>query len=178
MARIWMLLATLMLAACDNPDDASQAPAVQANDEQISEAVEEASRHSGEQADESADCGPLEWLLDRLPEQVEGLSQTYRGCESPVTALVLFEDGKRSRMASITVLDPALAGLDDSGSGQWAQLLSDTRKGVLRAIAEQVPFTQVQDDEPQPTQPVQIVLEDGTGAILFSVDGVWDSTRR
>lgn len=172
--KVPLMLMLAMLSACDKAEEPSQ-PGVDAGAaEQTAEQMDEVRERAGESADESADCGPISWALEHLPEQVEGLSEAYRGCESPVTAMVVFETEGRTQMGSITVLNPALAGLTDSGTGEWQQLLDQTRAGVLRTLLDQEPLLLAQDDEPDPDQPQQVPLGGDTTALLFGEPGSWE----
>lgn len=168
------LLLLAMLSACDTVEEPSQSDADASAEGASAEQMDEARERAGEAADESADCGPIGWALEHLPKEVDGLSETYRGCESPVTAMVVFEADGRTQMGSITVLDPDLAGLADSATGEWERLLDQTRSGVLRTILDQEPLLSAQDDEPDPDQPQQVPLGGDTTAVLFGEPGYWE----
>lgn len=184
MKVLYVFVLALLLSACDQAPEnqaeetAGAAPGVMSAEDLavVEEAEEEAAMYAGEEADESADCGDIAWLLDHLPtsEELGGISRSYIGCESRVTAMVVFEEENRSIMASFTVLSPGLAGISGDAVNQWQAMLEQTRNAVMKEISEQLPWTQVDEDEREPVFPLLISLTEERDAILFLDEGSWE----
>lgn len=144
----WVTLAALV-AGCDKApeqDEARQAA--------VDEAVSEVARVAGEDADESGDCGKLGYLLETLPggETVDGLSRSYRGCESPMTANLQYEDEQRGIYYTISILDAEMADLPGQADA-WQGLLDLNRQAIEGLINTQLDLIQVASQPMAPGAP-------------------------
>src|SRR5690606_898884 len=80
-----VLAALLAASGCDQaPEDK---PVVEQQGD-VEALVSEVAQVAGESEDDSAVCGRLATLLAALPQasEMDGLAESYRGCESPMTA--------------------------------------------------------------------------------------------
>ena len=167
MKRTIAVLSLLALAACgDAESPAESQTAVVSDDErsaQAAQAVKAVAESAGTATDESDDSGAIAGLLDALSESVNGMTTTYRGCESQVTAQVVFESNDKIITEAITVLDTSIAGVSDKGGDQWQEMVDETWASLEAVIGEQLGGP----------NPQTISMANGETAVLFSEDGVW-----
>lgn len=133
-------VALALVAGCDNaPGDGNRPDTKQAaQDARVAEVVDEVASVSGESADEQADCGKLSYLLSALPSitKVDGLEESYRGCESPMTANLQFEDDDKAVYYTISILKKDMADLPGEGD-HWQGLLDMNRQAIESLIRTQ-----------------------------------------
>lgn len=167
MKRRLAVLSLLALAACSDAESPADTPSTATSNEdrsaQAAQAVKAVAESAETATDESGDCGAIAGLLETLPASVDGMTTSYRGCESQVTAQVIFESDDKIITEAITVLDTSLAGVGDKGGDQWQEMVDETWAALEAVIGEQLggPNPQV------------ISMASGEKAVLFADDGGW-----
>ena len=148
--------------------------------------VNEVAQVAGESEDDSSVCGRLGALLQALPQtpEMDGLPETYRGCESPMTANLQYENEQRAIIYTLSVLRAEQADLPGEGD-IWQGLLDMNRQAIESLITTQqamidVGGKTVAEGAPDPlTQeerdrlPRTLVLPNGAPATLFNEGEDW-----
>lgn len=173
---------TASLAGCDNSPDAKQAK----QDAEVAEVVEQVSAVAGKGEDGSADCGKLASVLQALPsaESMDGMPVAYRGCESPMTANLIYESNSEGINFTVSVLDIKMADLPSSDA-QWQGLLDMNRQAIESLIATQRAMIDVgnkpvasgaQDplsEAERARLPKAVKLPNGAEGVLYNEDNDW-----
>lgn len=179
-----LVLATVLAASgCDQSPEDKPAVGQQGDVEAL---VSEVAQVAGESEDDSAVCGRLATLLDALPQapQMDGLAETYRGCESPMTANLQYESEQRAIIYTLSVLHVEQADLPGQGD-TWQGLLDMNRQAIESLIATQQAMMDVGGkdvakgapdpltEEERDRLPRTLVLPNGASATLFNDGGDW-----
>lgn len=126
------MLAGVLSAVAVQPVAAGQAQlSSEERREQAADAVARSAQFAGEAADETGDCGGLAYLLKALPgsDSLLGMTESYRGCESPVTVNLQYESDSRELAYTLGIFDAALADLPE-GSEYWQAILDVNRESM------------------------------------------------
>lgn len=178
-----VLAALLAASGCDQPPEDKPVVGQQGDVEAL---VGEVAQVAGESEDESAICGRLATLLAALPTvgEMDGLTESYRGCESPMTANLQYEDDQRAIVYTLSVLRAEQADLPGQGD-IWQGLLDMNRQAIESLIATQqamidVGGKNIAEGAPDPLTreerdrlPRQLVLPNGASATLFNDGKDW-----
>lgn len=171
-----------LLFGCDQ----SPAPAEPGNPQVVADAVDAVSAVAGESEDDSAICGKLEPLLSALPatNAVDGLAESYRGCESPMTANLQYEDAGRGIYYTISVLRAEQADLPAEGE-HWQGLLDMNRQAIESLMATQQAMIEVGrkpvvagaadplSETERARLPREVVLPNGATGLMFNDGQDW-----
>lgn len=179
----FILLASLSaLSGCDNSPEHKQAQ----QDAEVEKMVDEVAGVSGESEDDSSACGKLAKLLAALPatQSMDGLDESYRGCESPMTANLQFEDDDKGIYYTVSVLKTELADLPGQGA-HWQGLLDMNRQAIESLISTQKSMIEVGKKpvasngtdplsaEERARLPSQVKLPNGADATVYSEGEDW-----
>ncbi|MBQ0754084.1 MAG: hypothetical protein KBT87_04785 [Gammaproteobacteria bacterium] len=174
--------ALALVSGCDNGPDTKQTN----QDAEVASAVDEVARVSGQSADEQLDCGKLSYLLSALPSavKIDGLEEVYRGCESPMTANLQFEDDEKAVYYTISVLQTEMADLPGQGD-HWQGLLDMNRQAIESLIRTQEAMIEVGNkpvtsgaadpltESERARLPRQVTLPNGANAMIYNEDEDW-----
>jgi len=178
-----VLAALLAASGCDQaPEDK---PVVEQQGD-VEALVSEVAEVAGESEDDSAVCGRLATLLAALPQasEMDGLAESYRGCESPMTANLQYEDDQRAIIYTLSVLRAEQADLPGQGD-TWQGLLDMNRQAIESLIATQQAMIDVGGknvsagapdpltEEERDRLPRKLVLPNGASATLFNDGKDW-----
>lgn len=177
---VLMAVAALNMSGCDNSPDVKQAR------QDVEAAVSEVAGISGESTDERKDCGKLSGLLMALPpvHMIDGLQESYRGCESPMTANLQFEEGGKGVHYSISVLNADMADLPGRGE-QWQGLLDMNRQAIESLIKTQEVMIDVGSqpisegvidpltEQERARLPRQVTLPNGASGMIYNEGEDW-----
>jgi len=174
--------AIALVSGCDNAPDTKQAN----QDAEVAKAVDEVAGVSGESADEQTDCGKLGYLLSALPSAavIDGLEESYRGCESPMTANLQFEDDEKAVYYTISVLHTDMADLPGQGD-HWQGLLDMNRQAIESLIRTQEAMIEVGNksvtsgaadpltESERARLPKVVKLPNGADAMIYNEEEDW-----
>ena len=174
--------AAVSLTGCDNSPESKQAK----QDAEVAEVVQQVSAVAGKGEDGTGDCGKLASVLQALPaaESMDGLPVAYRGCESPMTANLVYENSDEGINYTVSVLDVTMADLP-SGDQQWQGLLDMNRQAIESLIATQRAMMEVgskpvasgaQDplsEAERARLPRTVKLPNGAEGVLYNEDSDW-----
>ena len=178
-----VLAVALAASGCDQaPEDK---PVVEQQGD-VEALVSEVAQVAGESEDDSAVCGRLATLLEALPQaaEMDGMAETYRGCESPMTANLQYESDQRAIIYTLSVLRAEQADLPGQGD-TWQGLLDMNRQAIESLIATQQAMMDVGGkdvvkgapdpltEEERDRLPRTLVLPNGASATLFSDGSDW-----
>ena len=183
-ALTWLvaMMVVVVVSGCGESPDAQK----KKQQAEVEKAVDEVSQVSGESEDDSATCGKLKSLLGALPQvtSMDGLSMSYRGCESPMTANLQFEDGGHGIYYTVSVLRTDMADLPGQGD-HWQGLLDMNRQAIESLISTQKAMMAVGSkpvakgavdpltDEERARLPRQVRLPNGAEATIYNESQDW-----
>lgn len=179
---VLLLGGLIFVSGCDNGPDTKQAD----QDAEVAKAVGEVAGVSGESADEQMDCGKLSYLLSALPSltAIDGLEESYRGCESPMTANLQFEDDDKAVYYTISVLQTEMADLPGHGE-HWQGLLDMNRQAIESLISTQEAMIEVGNkpvtsgaadplsENERARLPRRVTLPNGADAMVYNEGEDW-----
>lgn len=174
--------ALVLVSGCDKAPDIKKVN----QDAEVAKAVYEVAGVSGQSADEQTDCGKLSYLLSALPSvaEIDGLKESYRGCESPMTANLQFEDDDKAVYYTISVLQTEMADLPGQGD-HWQGLLDMNRQAIESLIRTQEAMIEVGSkpvtsgaadpltESERARLPRQVKLPNGADAMIYNEDEDW-----
>lgn len=176
------VVAAILLSGCDQSPDAKQA----AQDAEVAKVVDAVADVAGDSEDDSGDCGKLSHLLGALPhaDTMDGLTVSYRGCESPMTANLTYESEAEGIYYTVSVLKAEMADLPGE-SQHWQGLLDMNRQAIESLIATQKAMIEVGGKpvgasavdpltaEERARLPRLVTLPNGAEAMLYNEGEDW-----
>lgn len=121
--------------------------------------------------DESAECGAIAYLMKAFPgaDTLEGMAESYRGCDSLISAQLHYGDDEGQVMYSLSVLSPDQEGMA-ADNGSWARLARANAEAVEQVIA-----TRRQGNN---TLSAEALLPDGASGVVYQDGDEWSLVAR
>jgi hypothetical protein len=119
--------------------------------------------------DESRECGQIAYLMAAFPAQnsVEGIAESYRGCDSQISAQLQYVDDDAQVVYSLSVLTPEQAGLS-SDNGSWSELVQSN----AQALGEIISVQRSPVDGGERTSR-DLLLPNGATGVVYHEAGEW-----
>ncbi|MFN3712950.1 MAG: hypothetical protein ACK4SX_04755 [Alcanivoracaceae bacterium] len=119
--------------------------------------------------DESRECGQIAYLMAAFPTQnsVEGIAESYRGCDSQISAQLQYVDDDAQVVYSLSVLTPEQAGLSPD-NGSWSELVQSNVLALSEIIATQ---RSPADGSERTSQ--DLLLPNGATGVIYHEAGEW-----
>jgi hypothetical protein len=119
--------------------------------------------------DESRECGQIAYLMTAFPAQssVEGIAESYRGCDSQISAQLQYADDDAQVVYALSVLTPEQAGLP-ADTGSWSELVQSNARALTDIIASQ---RSAEDGTERTSQ--DLLLPNGATGVVYQEAGEW-----